>query len=416
VKSHANDPTDQTALKSPVLSDLGFVLLLGAMSMIGPFAIDTLFPAFPVASTALRAPLVDMQLTISAYLFAFALGSLIHGPLSDSFGRRPILLICMSGFVLASFACCFAASLPQLLVSRAAQGFCAAAGTVISRALVRDRCDGPRAQLITSRITLVFLFGPAIAPVIGGLILTVAHWRMIFGFIFIYAAVVTTALFWRLAESHPAAARIAFSPASLLESYQRIVGNRTALLLIAIAAFNFSGLFIMIASAPAICFELWQLTAQDMWKLFIFPMAGILLGSQLSGRTAGRWSHRYTVNVGYALMMLGVGVHLSYGLALHNGLLARAEWWVGGFPILIYGAGSSLAYPSLTMLLMDLYPDRRGAAASVQTFFSLTSNGIVAAVVSPWAARSTLGLAIAQGTLAAAGLLCWWIYRRGSAR
>jgi MFS transporter, DHA1 family, multidrug resistance protein len=368
------------------------------MSMIGPFAIDTLFPAFPVASLELRAPLVDMQLTISAYLFAFALGSLIHGPLSDSFGRRPILLICMSGFVLASLACCFATQLHTLLACRAA--------------LVRDRCDGPRAQLITSRITLVFLFGPAIAPVIGGLILTVAHWRMIFGFILVYSLVVAAALFWRLAESHPPSARIRFSAPALIDSYQRIVGNRKAMLLIVIAAFNFSGLFIMIASAPAICFELWKLTAQEMWKLFLFPMAGILLGSQLSGRIAGQWSHRYTVNVAYALMMLGIAVHLGYGVGLQQGWLARAEWWAGGFPILIYGAGSSLAYPSLTMLLMDFYPDRRGAAASVQTFFSLTSNGLVAAIISPWAAQSTLGLALAQGALAGSGLLCWWIYRR----
>ena len=145
--------------------DLEFVLLLGSVSMIGPFAIDTLFPAFPIAAADLNVSAAAMQWSISSYLFAFALGSLIHGPLSDSFGRRPVLLVCLFGFVLASLGCYFAPDLDSLLLFRALQGFSVSAGTVISRALVRDRCDGARAQQITSQITLVFLLGPALAPI-----------------------------------------------------------------------------------------------------------------------------------------------------------------------------------------------------------------------------------------------------------
>jgi MFS transporter, DHA1 family, multidrug resistance protein len=390
------------------LSDLQFVLLLGAMSMIGPFAIDTLFPAFPVAGAALGVSAAMMQQTISSYLFAFALGSLLHGPLSDSFGRRPIVLMCMIGFVVGSLVCWLAPTFPLLIAGRALQGFCAAGGTVISRALVRDRFDGARAQQATSQITLVFLVGPAIAPILGGLILKFAgstQWRLIFGFITIYSAVVAFALFRHLAESHPRERRLGFSAGALLRSYQIISASPAAVWLILAAGFNFCGLFLVISSAPAIVFGLWKLGALDLWKLFVFAMGGILLGSQLSGFVATRWSHTRTISLGYLLMFCGCVAHLSYGA-----IVSQASWPLAALPVMIYASGSSLAYPSLTVLLMDRFPERRGAAASLQTFTGLSFNGIVAGTVSPLAAVSTLKLAAAQTLILLAGLLTYGLF------
>lgn len=378
--------------------------------MIGPFAIDTLFPAFPVAGAALKVSPALMQQTISSYLFAFAIGSLLHGPLSDSYGRRPIVLACISGFVFGSIVCWLARNFEILIAGRAIQGFCAAGGTVISRALVRDRFDGARAQQATSQITLVFLIGPAIAPILGGLILHAAgpeQWRLIFAFITVYSAMVAAALYFCLGESHPRERRMRFSPTSLLHSYHTIASSPSSLWLIAAAAFNFSGLFLMIASAPAICFGLWKLGSLDLWKLFVFAMGGILLGSQLSGFVATRWSHDRTLKVGYIVMICACIAHLSYGA-----LVAQPHWPIAAIPIAVYAAGSSLAYPSLTVMLLDRFAERRGAAASLQTFGSLALNGIVAGLISPFAALSTMRLAIGQTLIMLAGLLSFVFFLR----
>ena len=390
------------------ITDLQFVLLLGALSMIGPFAIDTLFPAFPVAGAALGVSQAMMQQTISSYLFAFAIGSLLHGPLSDSFGRRPIVLVCIVGFVLGSLGCWLATNFSTLLGFRAVQGFCAAGGTVISRALVRDRFDGARAQQATSQITLVFLVGPAIAPLVGGLILQVAgatQWRLIFAFITLYSAVVAILLFRHLGESHAKENRLEFSAPALAHSYLAIFRSQAAVWLILAAAFNFSGLFLMISSAPAIVFGLWKLGTLDLWKLFVFAMGGILLGSQLSGYVAARWPHSRTLGLGYFVMICACTAHIAYGA-----LVTHPTWPLAAIPILLYAAGSSLAYPSLTVMLMDRFPERRGAAASLQTFISLAFNGFVAGTVSPLVAGTTLKLAGAQGIIMLGGLAAYALF------
>jgi MFS transporter, DHA1 family, multidrug resistance protein len=400
-----------------VIPDWHFVLLLGAMSMIGPFAVDSLFPAFKVAARDLSVSGAHMQQTISAYMFAFALGSLLHGPLSDSFGRRPILLINLSIFVLACLICWWAPNFEWLIYGRILQGFSVAAGTVISRALVRDRFDGARAQQATSQITLVFLLGPAIAPIVGGVIMQVAgadQWRLIFAFLMLYSAVVLWQMFGWLAESHRAENRLAFSPSAIVRSLRIVLQNPAAVFLILAAAFNFSGLFLMISSAPAIVFDLWKLGALDLWKLFVFAMGGILLGSQLSGFVATRWSHTRTVQTAFLIMFCGCAAHIGYG-----SIVSQPSWPMAAFPLLIYAFGSSLGYPSLTVLLMDLFPERRGAAASMQTFTSLSFNGIVAGSVSAMVSSSTLGLAVTQSILAAAGLasfVAWRIYIRSPAK
>ena len=163
----------------------------------------------------------------------------------------------------------------------------------------------------------------------------------------------------------------------------------------------------MIASAPAICFGLWQLGSLDLWKLFVFAMGGILLGSQLSGFVATRWSHNRTLKVGYLVMICACVGHLSYGA-----LIDQAHWPVAAIPIAAYAAGSSLAYPSLTVMLLDRFAERRGAAASLQTFSSLAFNGLVAGLISPFAALSTMRLAIGQTLIMLAGLLSFILYLR----
>jgi DHA1 family bicyclomycin/chloramphenicol resistance-like MFS transporter len=145
-----------------------FSVLLALLAMLGPFSIDTYLPAFSGIQQSLDATPVQMQQTLSAYLFGFAFMSLFHGAISDSFGRRPVVLWGLAAFALASAGCALSQTIGQLVLFRAIQGLSTGAGIVVSRAIIRDMFAPSEAQKIMSQVTIFFGVAPAIAPMVGG--------------------------------------------------------------------------------------------------------------------------------------------------------------------------------------------------------------------------------------------------------
>ena len=147
-------------------------VLLACLGMLGPFSIDTYLPAFTGIATAIGATPVEMQQTLSAYLFGFAFMNLFHGALSDSFGRRPVVLWGLAVFTIASLGCALSQTIGQLVVFRALQGLSTGAGIVVSRAVIRDMFPPADAQRVMSQVTIYFGVAPAVAPMIGGFLLS----------------------------------------------------------------------------------------------------------------------------------------------------------------------------------------------------------------------------------------------------
>ena len=143
-------------------------LILAGLSMLGPFSIDTPFPAFPAMARDFDVTSADMQLVVSAYLVAFGLMSPFHGPLSDALGRKPVIIGGVVLYAAASIGCALSPDLATLLVFRVLQGLSAGGGVIVSRTIIRDVYEGPEAQRLMSRVMLIFGIAPAIAPVIGG--------------------------------------------------------------------------------------------------------------------------------------------------------------------------------------------------------------------------------------------------------
>ena len=146
----------------------GLTLLLAGLAMFGPFAIDTMFPAFPAIAAEFGADDFAMQQTLSIYLIALALMSLVHGPLSDALGRRPVVMGGVALFTLASIGCALTWSIESLWFFRALQGAVAGAGWIVARAIMRDLYEGPRVQRLNSNVSMVFTVAPALAPMMGG--------------------------------------------------------------------------------------------------------------------------------------------------------------------------------------------------------------------------------------------------------
>ena len=217
--------------------------------MLGPFSVDSYLPSFPAIQREFAVSPLEVQQTLTAYLVAFAVMTLFLGSLSDSFGRRPVILACLAVYVLGSIGCTFAESFPQLLLFRATQGLSAGAGWVVGRAIIRESFPGHDAQRLLSLITMIFGLAPALAPVIGGWLQGAFGWRAVFAFLTLYGAL-QLAVCWRaLPETHPIEKRQPFSPAPLFRTYLTLASSRSLRLLSLAVALNFCGFFLYIAAA-----------------------------------------------------------------------------------------------------------------------------------------------------------------------
>jgi len=361
--------------------------LLAALSALGPFSIDTYLPSFPEIAEKLGATQLQVQQTLSAYLLAFAVMTLWHGAISDRFGRRRVILVALAFFGLASTGCVFATSIEQLWFWRAMQGVTAGAGMVVSRAIVRDLYDGAAAQRLMSQITMMFALAPAIAPVIGGWLQTFFGWRSVFAFLVLSTAALWLACWKLLPETLPREKRQSLQPAYLGRSYWKVMTSPAFLFACAAIALNFGGFFIYVLSAPV--FLMQHLGIHETGFLWLFgpAMGGMIGGSWLSGRLAGKISLSRTIALGYLLMIIAATANLGLNLALPPAL----PWSV--MPIFLYTIGMALTMPCLSIMALDPFPAQRGLAASCQTFVQSSFNSVIAALIAPALWGSTLSLA-----------------------
>src|SRR5690349_11680967 len=264
-----------------------FAALLAALATLGPFSVDAYLPAFGGIQQSLHASPLEIQQTLSAYLFAFGLMFLFHGALSDSFGRRPVILVMLTVFTTASVAAALATTVHALIVWRVVQGLSVGADMVIGRAMIRDLFGPDDAQRVMSLVTLFFGLAPAVAPVIGGWLFTEVGWRAIFWFLGALGVVLIASGARFLPETLPLTHRQPFHPMALIKGYEEVGMSRLFLLLSIAAGFNFNGFFLYIVSAPVFLGEHLRLAPTQYAWLFIPCIAGIMFGAHLSGRAAG---------------------------------------------------------------------------------------------------------------------------------
>src|SRR3954452_5689224 len=200
-------------------------VLIGGLSMVSPFSIDTFFPAFHAMERALHVTALQLQQVLTAYMVPFAFASLVHGPLSDAVGRRPVMIWGMVLYTLGSVACTLAPNYGALIAARILQGATAGVGVVIGRAVVRDLYHGPRAQHLMSMTTMIFSIAPALAPIVGGWAHVAFGWRAVFACIVLCGMVFAIAAWWKLPETHPQAARIPFSAHNLVNASWRVLSH-----------------------------------------------------------------------------------------------------------------------------------------------------------------------------------------------
>lgn len=402
-------PTPADAPQQPKISSTAvFLTILAGLGWVGPFSIDTMFPAFTQIGAEWGASEFALQQIISVYMLAFAVMSLFHGPLSDALGRRPVIIIGVALYVLASIGSALAPNLGMLLVFRALQGLSAGAGQIISRAMVRDVYSDSQAQRTMSHIAMIFAIAPALAPVVGGWLLGVGNWRTIFWFLAGFGVLLLAAVLFVLPETHPQHNRTAFSARGLTDGLLQVWRSRDARRLAFAGLFNFAGQFLYISAAQLFVVKLLGLGDQDFWVLFLPLISGMVVGSWLSGRLAGRLNGRRLASLGYLVTFSAAVVNVALSLIPATSVL---PWVI--LPLPFYSFGVALAFPILTLAMLDLFPQRRGAASSVQSFVSLLGNAAVAGLLAPALGFSLWSLAVGALVLTGIG---WAFWRRHLAK
>ncbi len=385
-------------------------MLLAALSAIGPFSTDAYLPSFREIGHELGATPVLVQQTLTAYIVPFAAMTLWQGAISDALGRRRVTLWMLTLFFLASLGCMGAWSIESLLFFRAMQGMTAGAGMVIGRAIVRDVLDGAEARRLMSHVAIMFALAPALGPVIGGWLHVWCGWRAVFAFLALFTAVLGWRCWRSLPETLPPERRQPLRAGALCRGYLAAIRSAPFLALILTVTLNFSATFTYIVSSPKFLLEHLQVSETGFLWLFAPITFGILMGNWLSTRLAGRLSNRRTVALAYGFMATAALGNVAFNLCQAPSL----PWSI--LPIAVYVVGSALSMPSLTLMALDLFPERRGLASSCQSFVQSSGNAVVAAVIAPlvWGSALTLSLGMLVLLTAGAGAFAvyLWLFRR----
>jgi len=372
-----------------------YIVLLGALTALGPFTIDLYLPAFPVLEADFHTTAAAIQLTLTGTMIGFALGQLIVGPLSDKIGRRGPLLGVTALHVAASIFAALSPNLELLSVARVLMGAGAAAGGVVAAAIVRDLFGGRRLVVMLSRLALVSGVAPVLAPLVGSALLSIMPWRGIFWVLAAYGAVMLVSAIAFVPETLPPARRSGPGTTTVWQRYGSVFRDRVFVGVLVIGAMTFSGLFSYL-SASSFLFQLsYGFDAQQYGVLFAVNSIGLVIGVQVASRLAARFGPQWVLAFSTASLVLWATVIVVCD-QLHLGL------WGTVVPLFLFMTSCGFTFPCAQVLALD----RHGKAAGTAQSIIGAANFGVAGIISPVVGLLAAGSGITATTMASVMVGC----------
>lgn len=379
--------------------------LLAALSAIGPLTTDMYLPSLPDIAAQLHASTSQAQLTVSAYLFGFAVGQILYGPVADRHGRKPVLLGAMALYCLASLLCALSTSIEMLIAARALQALGGSGGIVLARAIVRDLYSGARAGRELSMIGSVMALAPVLAPLVGGVLQTGFGWRSVF-FTLVACGLTGAAIVGPLLpETLLSRANESVSPAAMLRSYRVVARNPAYLGYLALATTSFAGLFAWISGSSFVLQYLYGLSPFQFGVAFAVGSVGYMIGTTWAARRVMRYGIDRMLGIGATAMAAG-GLGMVVVVAL--GLTEAASLVL---PMALYMAGLGMVLPQAIAGAMTPFPERAGAASALLGFIQQTGSALCGAVVGVLLGQSAWPLAAAVALTGCTTLGVWIVTR-----
>ncbi len=388
------------------LHPLILIAVIAMIGMLAPFSIDTYLPSFPAIEKELLVSRELLTQSLSVYLICFAVATLIWGPFSDRFGRRPIILLSLIGYLFASILSAWATSYEMLMTGRALQGLTVAGSLVASRAMIRDHFSSTEAQKAMAMMMMLFAVAPAAAPIIGGWLEVQYGWRSVFYFLAGYGLFLLLLFYLKIGETQNPEHVQSIAPGQLLRSYWHSLLHPTFLKVVAAQGALIGGFFVYIAGSTSMIFDHLHLGEQDFGLFFVPVVSGILFGSIASHRLTHVLKAHQIVNLALFIGLLSVATNLLIESRFN------APIWLIIAPLVLYAFGFALANPSLSVIGLDCLPEKRGLASSIQSLFQMGTAGVITALIVPYVHDSLLAMAGAQALLLGVTILLWLLIRK----
>jgi DHA1 family bicyclomycin/chloramphenicol resistance-like MFS transporter len=377
---------------------LAMTAVLAMLTALGPLSTDFYLPSLPDIVRVMATDVAGAQATLSAFLFGFAGGQILWGPLSDRLGRRPVLLTGLALFTLATLACALAPSIEALTAARAVQALGASGPIVLGRAMVRDLYEGPRAGRELARMGMIMGLVPAVAPVLGGVLQQAFGWRSTFVASLAFAAVLAVVVGLLLPETLKARSREPLSLLAIIKGFGTLLQNRAYRVYVALTALAYGGLFAFISGSSFVLIGIHGLTPAQYGLSFGFGVLGFILGTILAQRLVGRRGMDGVIALGVLCLAGG-------GLAM---LLCVLTGFAGPFgvivPMALYACGVGLTMPQAQASAMMPFPDRAGAASSFTGLCQMLFSACVGLLVGHALKNGALPLPLVMSAIGVAAL------------
>ncbi len=385
---------------------LMYILVLGALTALGPFTIDLYLPAFPVLESELGVSAAAVQLTLTGTMIGFGLGQLIVGPWSDKVGRKLPLILATLVHILACVGAAMSSDIFMLGGFRLLQGFGAAAGGVVAMAMVRDLFGGKPLVKMLSRLALVNGLAPVLAPVIGSQLLLVMDWRGIFWVLAAYGAVVMLAVWLWIIETRPKAARLASGEKTVGQRFKTVLSDRSFVGIAVIGGMTFTGLFSYLSSSTFLFQQTYGFSAQEYGLLFAANSIGVIIGVQTSSRLMR------TVLGPQWILAITTGMMLFLGLTIVVLDATGAGLWGTLVPLWFFITMCGFSFPCVQVIALNGHGQEAGTAASLLGAVNFGLAGVISPIVGVLGVGSAIPMGAIMAVTASVSIVMLWVVVR----
>ena len=383
-------------------NSLGFVLflILGAIGAITPLAIDMYLPAMPSIAKDFAVDAGAVQMSLTAYTMGFALGQLIHGPFSDSYGRKPVMVVGIALFAIGSLVCASTDNVLELTWIRGAQGFAGAAAAVVIQAVVRDMFDREDFARAMSFVTLVITLAPLAAPMIGGHMAVWFGWRSIFWLLFAFALVVIVLVMWKIPETLNDDNRQPLKLKNTLLNYFEMCRSRFALGMMMCGAFSFSGMFAFLTAGSFVYIDIYGVSPDEFGYLFGLNVLALIAMTSINGRFVKKMGSVWMLKFGLTIQFFaGIGLFMSW-------LLGWGLWGTVPFVVIFIGTISTIGSNSMG-LLMSRYPKMAGTASSLAGTLRFGTGSVIGVIVAMMPSDATWPMVLTMALCSLLSMACF---------
>ncbi len=380
--------------------------LLTMMAALGAISTDLYLPSLPGLARAFDADVAEVQLTLSVFLAGLAVAQLAHGPLSDRFGRRPVLIAGLAVYALASVACMLAPTIEFLIAARFLQALGACAGQVLSRAVVRDVHGRAGSARILSYLSASLAIAPLLGPILGGYLEVWFGWRANFAVLVAYGILTLAGIACLLPETNRDPDPYAIAPLRMIRTYAQLLRDRRYVGYALAATFAYSGIFCFISGSSFILVDMIGLSPDAYGYCFAAIVVGYIVGAVLAGKFANRIETRRLIAIGGAISLLGGLLLLGLAFAGFADVLSIV------LPTAIYMVGTGMVMPNSLAGAIGPYPRAAGAAAALAGFSQMTIAALIGAGIGHAADGTQMPMVIALAAVSIAGPAAFWLLVR----